>query len=238
MTYPGGKSQSGTPQLLINLMPPHEIYVEPFLGGGAIIKAKRPASQMNIGIDINAEVVAMHSGSHYVVLCEDGINWIETKAGGANMLIYLDPPYLMDTRSSRRHIYKNELAPKGEDDRPIHARILAATKRCDCMVMISGYPSELYNDELTGWRTVTYTAVKRSGELATECVWLNFAEPLELHDYRFLGRNFMERQQIKRQQERWRNRLLNMTSVQRYAMLATINALRYPNNLYNCRRHP
>jgi site-specific DNA-adenine methylase len=41
MSYPGGKAS--VHHKLINLMPPHDVYVEPFLGGGALLLAKRPA---------------------------------------------------------------------------------------------------------------------------------------------------------------------------------------------------
>jgi hypothetical protein len=51
VAYPGGKAGDGVFQTLINLMPPHDVYVEPFLGGAAIMRAKRPAST-NIGIDV------------------------------------------------------------------------------------------------------------------------------------------------------------------------------------------
>lgn len=43
MPYLGGKSQAGTYQRIINLIPPHDVYIEPFLGGGAIARLKRPA---------------------------------------------------------------------------------------------------------------------------------------------------------------------------------------------------
>jgi len=33
--------------------PPHEVYIEPFLGGGAIMRQKRPAL-LNIGLDLDA----------------------------------------------------------------------------------------------------------------------------------------------------------------------------------------
>ena len=38
-------------------MPRHEVYVEPFLGGGAVMAAKRPTC-LNIGVDLDAEVIA------------------------------------------------------------------------------------------------------------------------------------------------------------------------------------
>ena len=57
MPYPGGKGGAGVYQTIINGMPRHEVYVEPFLGGGAVMAAKRPAC-LNIGVDLDAEVIA------------------------------------------------------------------------------------------------------------------------------------------------------------------------------------
>ncbi|MBS0352463.1 MAG: DNA adenine methylase, partial [Proteobacteria bacterium] len=48
MSYPGGKGKCY--QRLINLMPPHETYIETHLGSGAVLRNKRPA-KTTIGID-------------------------------------------------------------------------------------------------------------------------------------------------------------------------------------------
>lgn len=34
MTYKGGKAGAGVYQQIINQIPPHDVYIEPFLGGG------------------------------------------------------------------------------------------------------------------------------------------------------------------------------------------------------------
>lgn len=41
--YPGAKAAPGVYQAIINEIPPHRVYVEAFVGGGAILLRKRPA---------------------------------------------------------------------------------------------------------------------------------------------------------------------------------------------------
>jgi len=60
LTYFGGKAQEGVYQTIINQIPPHRIYIEPFLGGGAVMRYKRQAEK-NIGIDIDKEVLEQFS---------------------------------------------------------------------------------------------------------------------------------------------------------------------------------
>ncbi len=54
LTYYGGKQQLAT--RIIKLIPEHQIYVEPFLGGGAVFWSKAPASVEVIN-DINGEII-------------------------------------------------------------------------------------------------------------------------------------------------------------------------------------
>ena len=56
MKFPGGKGS--TYQTFINLIPPHEVYIESHLGGGAIMRYKRIAKR-NIGVEINPKVIEM-----------------------------------------------------------------------------------------------------------------------------------------------------------------------------------
>jgi len=62
MGFPGGKAGAGTYQKIINQIPPHDIYVEAFLGDGAIIRRKRPALR-NIGVEVDPSTAALFSGS-------------------------------------------------------------------------------------------------------------------------------------------------------------------------------
>lgn len=225
VTYPGGKNGSGVYQKLINLMPPHHMYVECFLGGGAIMRAKRPAA-VNIGIELDKAVVRewnfveVHNNiPNLKVFWADGVAWLNEHRDelGTDCLVYADPPYLMSTRSSQRQFYQVEMTEERE-----HQALIETLRGLRCMVMLSGYWSQLYADLLGDWRTYTFQAMTRGGTTATEWVWMNFAAPVELHDYRFLGETYREREYIKRQKGRWVARLEKMTPLKRQALLMAL----------------
>jgi len=229
MTYPGGKNKSGVYQTIINQMPPHRTYIEAFLGGGAIMRMKRPA-MASIGIDSDARAIAEFMNQPDLVstklIVADALVFLANIHFCGDDLVYLDPPYLMSTRSSQRPIYRHEFNTEDE-----HAELLALIKRLPCMVMISGYYSDLYAEALRGWRTISYQTVTRGATVVTEWLWMNYPEPLELHDYRYVGRNFRARERIKRKTNRWKARLAKMNSIERAAMMMAIEELRSPTSL-------
>jgi len=55
--YRGSNATTGLCQPLIAMMPPHSVYIETHLGGGAIMQRK-PAALHNIGIDGDPECCA------------------------------------------------------------------------------------------------------------------------------------------------------------------------------------
>jgi DNA adenine methylase len=90
------------------------------------------------------------------------------------------------------------------------------------MVLISGYWSTLYANALKEWRSVSFQAMTRGGHPATEWLWYNYPEPIALHDYRYLGVDFRERERIRRKKQRWVRRLHAMPILERRALLAAI----------------
>ena len=224
-SYPGGKNGAGVYQQIINQMPPHSQYIEPFLGGGAVLRHKLPAA-CSIGIDADGDVVAAFRRAGVpdgvTVICGDALGWLEDNRGlGADVLIYCDPPYVRSTRRVvNRDLYRFELTDLD------HRRLLRVLRSLKCSVMVSGYWSDLYARELDGWRTHTFTAMTRGNSPATEWLWMNYPVPLELHDYRFLGCNFRERERIKRKKQRWFDRLSAMPALERYAVMDALADLR------------
>lgn len=87
-------------------------------------------------------------------------------------LHYLDPPYLHGTRAmgQDKSTYRHEM-DDGE-----HETMLATCRQLEGFVVISGYPSELYQDLLIDWQMVRrdFAASGRQGTvIRTECLWLS-----------------------------------------------------------------
>jgi DNA adenine methylase len=235
MTYPGGKNGSGVYQTIINRMPPHDVYIEPFLGSGAVLRYKRPA-RLTLGVDLDPQVIqqwqartAIHddaSGGIAGVIAAsgearfqfqqgDGLAFLTSYPFTGHELVYCDPPYLHETRRDT-NIYRFEM------DDGQHVALLDAIRTLPCMVMISGYWSDLYANALEDWHRLSFQTMTRGGRLATEWLWCNYPEPVALHDYRYLGEDFRERERIKRKKQRWVNRLRSMPILERRALLAAI----------------
>lgn len=81
-------------------------------------------------------------------------------------LFYVDPPYLLETRTTRNG-YRHDME---ESDHKILARTL---NRLNGFVVLSGYPSALYESLYPGWTRIDKKALADAGRIATECVWLS-----------------------------------------------------------------
>ena len=86
MGYFGSKATSGLCQALIALMPPHSVYIESHLGGGALMKRK-PTGVRSIGIDRDAqalEAFALPAGSRVERNALTPLRGTRSETGGAN----------------------------------------------------------------------------------------------------------------------------------------------------------
>ena len=88
-------------------------------------------------------------------------------------LFFVDPPYMHETRTmAGNRAYRHEMTEQE------HATILDRLKRIEGFVVLSGYPTETYEQALipAGWECFSRAASisgHRGTVTRTECVWIN-----------------------------------------------------------------
>ena len=104
--------------------------------------------------------------------CRPALDVISRYGGHPDDLIYADPPYLRGTRATGR--YRFEMA---EDSQ--HRELAEALRACRAAVVLSGYPSSLYDRELyADWHRVelpTWTGQGGAKRGRIEVLWSNRA---------------------------------------------------------------
>lgn len=88
---------------------------------------------------------------------------------GPRTLHYCDPPYLPETRTTLSHqraAYEQEMT---EDD---HRQLAAGLRDMRGMVVLSGYPSPLYEELYADWERVERPALADGAKPRTEVLWL------------------------------------------------------------------
>ena len=212
----GSKATSGLCQPLIAAMPPHATYIETHLGGGAIMQRKPPALR-NIGIDRNARAIRAFRCAYEVELVHGCCHrFLAEFPFAGDELVYSDPPYLLAARKSQRR-YRYDYTQAD------HEQLLALLKGLPCQVMLSGYPSALYERALAGWHSLSLQVMNQAG-VVTEKLWCNFA-PGRPHWHTYAGRNFVQRQCIQRKAANWARRYAAMEPGERLAVLAALMAV-------------
>lgn len=193
--YFGGKAASGTVHKIINLIPKHQFFISGFLGNCAIMRYKQPA-KYNVGMDISPNVVQAWENclrnNHHLDVGQRNFITTDLESFGKETVCYLDPPYLLKTRTSRNR-YEYELTEKE------HEQLLQKIRLLTCNVAISCYDNPLYKMMLYDWDKIHFTSQTRGGP-REETLYFNYdrPEPHELHDPRFLGTDFRAREKSTR----------------------------------------
>lgn len=222
MRYPGGKGGAGVHQTIINLMPQHRVYIEPFIGGGNIYKRKKPALS-SIVMDIDAvpvEYWKKQATASTTVILGDAISFIQTYDWKGDELVYCDPPYVMASRSGRR-IYRHEFTDQQ------HRDLVSSLLTIPAAVMLSGYRNAIYDDMCRRWHRVDFQAMSRGG-VRTECLWMNYEPPAVPSELTFLGKNYRERERIKRKKARWAEKLKKLPRAEQAAIMEVLRGILPP----------
>lgn len=110
--------------------------------------------------------VAERIQGRVVVENRDGIEVMQLH-DGTDTLHYVDPPYMKSSRSDKGNDYEFEM----DDDQ--HRHLATVLKGLTGMVVLSGYPSELYDNEFADWFRVERSHVADRSAMRIEVLWLN-----------------------------------------------------------------
>lgn len=100
--------------------------------------------------------------------CSDALTCIE-RYDGSETLFYVDPPYDPESRSARwagsAYLY--------EMDEPGHRALSEVAHSASAMIVLSGYPSELYKELYADWVRVERPIYVENDSPRVEALWLN-----------------------------------------------------------------
>lgn len=104
--------------------------------------------------------------------CLPALDVIARYGKAPETLMYVDPPYLFDTRA-RTGIYRHEMGRTEE-----HQELAAALAACTATVLLSGYPHPLYDELYAGWHRTELRSGTGQNNAAgwqerTEVIWSN-----------------------------------------------------------------
>lgn len=222
--YAGGKNGAGVWQTIITMIPAHTVYVEAFAGSAAIARRINPAERTILmeRDPAMADRLAAALPAATVMGC-DAVPELQKLAMQdlRGWFFYLDPPYLHSTRRDLA-LYKFEMADAVHHH--LVASVLPALSAAGAQFALSGYRSAMYDAAAasSGWARRDFQAMTRRG-VATESLWMNYdPDAITLHDLRYLGGSFRERERLKRKAGRWVEKVLAMPARERQFILASL----------------
>jgi len=110
--------------------------------------------------------------------CRPALEVIEKYGAFADNLLYVDPPYLATTRRAGR--YSHEMGATRD-----HQALAEALNACKAHVMLSGYPSPVYDTAYAGWNRIDIRAFSGNSVDSgrTEAVWMNYEPTTHYLDF-------------------------------------------------------
>lgn len=111
--------------------------------------------------------------------CRPALEVVRAFGKAPDTLLYVDPPYLGSTRATRQ--YRHEMSSEAE-----HRELAEALNTCTAAVVLSGYPSPLYDELYAGWHVTRLASATGQGGTwgeRTEVLWSNRAPAPTLFDH-------------------------------------------------------
>ena len=224
----GGQSGNGTAQHLINRVPEHNTFCTLFARHCGLFKKIKRAKRVIIN-DLDPAIYTMwreeFKGHRDVdILNTDAILVLQARKIGNQSLdfpsvfIYLDPPFLHHTRK-RPNTCKYDF----ELSEAQHQTLIdAVIEFKHAKIMLNHYECPEY-ERLTesGWYKHRYPTMTHGG-MTTVTIYMNYPPPTQLHDYRFIGADFREREAQKRIKVNMLKKLERLAPVLRNSILTDL----------------
>nr|WP_294860210.1 DNA adenine methylase [uncultured Fluviicola sp.] len=228
-SFTGAKSGSGVAEFIINHVPDGGWFFEGFGGKGTISKILENSGASFTGIycfEINPKTFHTHTKEDYSIgfwNC-DSIKWINQAIDRGEIdesdCFYFDPPYRMESRTHQRKYYG-----KFDWEDPEHKRFFQLIERLNkigAMVLVSHYPDPVYDEQFKSWNKEDFRTWVRTRSVTERLYW-NF----DLNEHRlattaFLGKNFTDRQRIKRKVERMTEKINALPRHERQAIVESL----------------
>ena len=222
--YPGNKKIEGVYQKIISLIPPCKYFVEGFAGSASIsriIKKHIPAHIVILN-DIDYTTHGLLSlGAHSYICHYDIITFLRLFLSMPDLskcIFFFDPPYLHSTRPSNTAIYNYEMSIESHSS--FLSFILDFPARC---ILI--HPTcEMYDDFLSHWNK-SNLSIRYHNKTSLETIYYNFPHPTNLLIDQFTGKNFTDRQRIKRKAARIVKKISSLPPLERSYILNKIKTL-------------
>jgi site-specific DNA-adenine methylase len=227
--YVGNKNIPGVIEFLINRIPKCNRYFSLFAGGAGLEKSIYTQEAYFQCAEKDTSLHGYFSDENCLITYNSYQELIQDNVFTSDDFIFADPPYLFSTRLNRNKYYKYEFFY------PEHIEFLNYMRSLNNLelkqkpkIMITHPKCDLYEKNLKGWSIVEFEYMTRNG-IFKDCLWLNYdPSELQLLNYNALGKNFIERQAIKRQRN---NIIKKFKNMELHKRLALIEALKKENLL-------
>lgn len=133
----------------------------------------------------------------------------------SDIFFYFDPPYLKSTRRNQKDLYKFDW------DKNQHIKFINRSLTVKSNCMISHYPCKLYDEAFNSWNKFDFVSTTRNGQ-RIERIYMNYSKPLLLQDFRYLGKDFTDRQRLKRKAERLNKKLNNLPDEEKIYLFSSL----------------
>lgn len=222
--YIGSKYSNGSYQNIINEIPPFTYIIIGFLGACPIAQYFSKKQKQVLAYEMDPVVVNEYAkrDSLITVVNKDFLKSPRLTYQRLMVLpfMYLDPPYLIDSRKGKRPLYKFEMSTAQ------HRDLLEKLAAYPGLVALSHYENPLYNKYLKGWRKVQWKVQTRNGP-AIETLYCNYPKPTSLATYEFLGVDNEDRRRIRRKLSRFNAKLNKLPILEKKAIIQMLTEINH-----------